>query len=468
MFERKIINDPVFGFINIPKGLLYDVVRHPLLQRLNRIKQLGLSSVVYPGAQHTRFQHSLGAFYLMSEAIQQLATKGNFIFDSEAEAVEAAILMHDIGHGPFSHVLENTIVQGVSHEDISLMLMERINKEMNGQLTLAIQIFKDEYPKRFLHQLVSGQLDMDRLDYLRRDSFYTGVTEGNIGSARIIKMLDVKDDHLVVESKGIYSIENFLTARRLMYWQVYLHKTSVAYEKMLISTLLRAKELASRGIDLFASPALKFFLYNDISREAFYNNPECLENFIQLDDNDIWTALKVWSRHSDKVLSTLSAGMINRNIFKVEISTEPISEERKKELMKQNRVSDGLMFKMENDPRVIGSEKGPGKGIGNFIRKTSLDEFPQFFNVLKGDMSLIGTRPPTVDEWEKYELHHRARLAIKPGLTGMWQVSGRSEITDFEEVVKLDTKYISEWSFMLDIKILFKTVLIVLGQKGSM
>ena len=193
MFERKIINDPVFGFINIPKGLLYDVVRHPLLQRLNRIKQLGLSSVVYPGAQHTRFQHSLGAFYLMSEAIQQLATKGNFIFDSEAEAVEAAILMHDIGHGPFSHVLENTIVQGVSHEDISLMLMERINKEMNGQLTLAIQIFKDEYPKRFLHQLVSGQLDMDRLDYLRRDSFYTGVTEGNIGSARIIKMLDVKD-----------------------------------------------------------------------------------------------------------------------------------------------------------------------------------------------------------------------------------------------------------------------------------
>ena len=216
MFERKIINDPVFGFINIPKGLLYDIVRHPLLQRLNRIKQLGLSSVVYPGAQHTRFQHSLGAFHLTSEAVQQLASKGNFIFDSEAEAVQAAILMHDIGHGPFSHVLEDTIVQGVSHEDISLMLMERINKEMNGQLTLAIQIFKDEYPKKFLHQLVSGQLDMDRMDYLRRDSFYTGVTEGNIGSARIIKMLDVKEDHLVVESKGIYSIENFLTARRLM------------------------------------------------------------------------------------------------------------------------------------------------------------------------------------------------------------------------------------------------------------
>lgn len=331
-YERKIINDPVFGFINIPKGLLYDIVRHPLLQRLTRIKQVGLSSVVYLGAQHTRFQHSLGAFHLMSEAITQLASKGNFIFDSEAEAVQAAILLHDIGHGPFSHVLEDTIVKGVSHEEISLMLMERMNKEMNGQLSLAIQIFKDEYPKRFLHQLVSGQLDMDRLDYLRRDSFYTGVTEGNIGSARIIKMLDVADDRLVVESKGIYSIENFLTARRLMYWQVYLHKTSVAYEKMLISTLLRAKELASQGVELFASPALRFFLYNDINPTEFYNNPDCLENFIQLDDNDIWTALKVWSTHTDKVLSTLSTGMINRNIFKVEISSEPISEDRKKEL----------------------------------------------------------------------------------------------------------------------------------------
>ena len=331
--ERKIINDPVFGFINIPKGLLYDVVRHPLLQRLNRIKQLGLSSVVYPGAQHTRFQHSLGAFYLMSEALQQLATKGNFIFDSEAEAVEAAILMHDIGHGPFSHVLENTIVRGVSHEDISLMLMERMNQEMKGQLSLAIQIFKDEYPKKFLHQLVSGQLDMDRLDYLRRDSFYTGVTEGNIGSARIIKMLDVKDDHLVVESKGIYSIENFLLSRRLMYWQVYLHKTSVACEKMLISTLLRAKELASQGIELFASPALRFFLYNPIGKKEFYNNPNCIENFIQLDDNDIWTALKVWSNHSDVVLSTLSRGMINRKLFKVEVTLSPISRERKDELL---------------------------------------------------------------------------------------------------------------------------------------
>ena len=347
-YERKIINDPVFGFINIPKGLLYDIVRHPLLQRLTHIKQVGLSSVVYPGAQHTRFQHSLGAFYLMSEAITQLTSKGNFIFDSEAEAVQAAILLHDIGHGPFSHVLEDTIVQGVSHEEISLMLMERMNKEMNGQLSLAIQIFKDEYPKRFLHQLVSGQLDMDRLDYLRRDSFYTGVTEGNIGSARIIKMLDVADDRLVIESKGIYSIENFLTARRLMYWQVYLHKTSVAYERMLISTLLRAKELASQGVELFASPALHFFLYNDINHTEFHNNPDCLENFIQLDDNDIWTALKVWSNHPDKVLSTLSLGMINRNIFKVENSAEPIGEDRIKELTLQISQQLGITLSEAN------------------------------------------------------------------------------------------------------------------------
>lgn len=347
-YERKIINDPVFGFINIPKGLLYDIVRHPLLQRLTRIKQVGLSSVVYPGAQHTRFQHSLGAFYLMSEAITQLTSKGNFIFDSEAEAVQAAILLHDIGHGPFSHVLEDTIVQGVSHEEISLMLMERMNKEMNGQLSLAIQIFKDEYPKRFLHQLVSGQLDMDRLDYLRRDSFYTGVTEGNIGSARIIKMLDVADDRLVIESKGIYSIENFLTARRLMYWQVYLHKTSVAYERMLINTLLRAKELASQGVELFASPALHFFLYNDINHTEFHNNPDCLENFIQLDDNDIWTALKVWSNHPDKVLSTLSLGMINRNIFKVENSAEPIGEDRIKELTLQISQQLGITLSEAN------------------------------------------------------------------------------------------------------------------------
>ena len=334
-YESKIINDPVFGFIKIPKGLLYNLVCHPVVQRLTRIHQLGLSSVVYPGAQHTRFQHSLGAFHLMSEAIRELTAKGNFIFDSEAEAVEAAILLHDVGHGPFSHVLEHTLVQGIAHEEISLLLMERINREMDGQLSLAICIFRDQYPKRFLHQLVSGQLDMDRLDYLRRDSFYTGVTEGNIGSARIIKMLDVRDDRLVVESKGIYSIENFLTARRLMYWQVYLHKTSVAYEQLLLNTLRRAKALAAKGEELFTSPALHFFLYNDIGRERFHTAPDCLENFLLLDDNDIWTALKVWTCHRDKVLATLSKGMVNRQLFKVEVSSRPFSKLREQELLLQ-------------------------------------------------------------------------------------------------------------------------------------
>ena len=256
MSEAKIINDPVFGFIKIPRGLLYDIVRHPLFQRLNRINQLGLASVVYPGARHTRFQHSLGAFHLMSEAILSLQQKGQFIFDSEAEAVEAAILMHDIGHGPFSHVLENTLISGISHEDISLLMMEQINHDLGGRLNLAISIFKDEYPKRFLHQLISSQLDMDRLDYLRRDSFFTGVTEGNIGSARIIKMLNVVDDRLVVEQKGIYSLENYLTTRRLMYWQVYLHKTAVGYEKVLVNMLTRAKDLVrERNLRTMSTPA---------------------------------------------------------------------------------------------------------------------------------------------------------------------------------------------------------------------
>lgn len=331
--ESKIINDPILGFIKVPRGLIYDLVCHPIVQRLTRIRQLGLSSVVYPGAQHTRFQHSLGAFHLMSEAIRELTAKGHFIFDSEAEAVEAAILLHDVGHGPFSHVLERTLVHGITHEEISLLLMERINREMNGQLTLAIRIFRDQYPKRFLHQLVSGQLDMDRLDYLRRDSFYTGVSEGNIGPARIIKMLDVKDDRLVVEAKGIYSIENFLTARRLMYWQVYLHKTSVACEQLLVNTLKRARQLAAAGdTHLFASPALQFFLCNDVDAARFRNDSDAPEHFLLLDDNDIWTALKAWMHHPDRVLALLADGMVNRRLYKVEVSPTPFPEERQAQL----------------------------------------------------------------------------------------------------------------------------------------
>ncbi len=332
MGDSKIINDPVFGFIKIPRGLLYNVVEHPLFQRLNRIHQLGLASVVYPGARHTRFQHSLGAFYLMTEAVRSLQEKGNFIFDSEAEAVEAAILMHDIGHGPFSHVLENTLIHGISHEDISQMMMEKINNDFNGQLNLAISIFKGEYGKNFLHQLISSQLDMDRLDYLRRDSFYTGVTEGNIGSARIIKMLNVIDDSLVVEHKGIYSLENYLTTRRLMYWQVYLHRTCVAYEKVLVNMLMRAKELIRIGQDVFASPALYYFLSNDVDAAWFGTHPEALENYGELDDSDIWSAMKAWKHHSDKILSTLATDMLDRKIFKVEVHEEPITEDRITEL----------------------------------------------------------------------------------------------------------------------------------------
>ena len=332
MNDSKIINDPVFGFIKIPRGLLYDIVQHPLMQRLNRINQLGLASVVYPGARHTRFQHSLGAFHLMSEAILSLQQKGNMIFEPEAEGVQAAILMHDIGHGPFSHVLENTLIHGISHEDISLLMMEEINRDLGNQLNYALSIFKDEYPKRFLHQLISSQLDMDRLDYLRRDSFYTGVTEGNIGSARIIKMLNVVDDNLVVESKGIYSLENYLTTRRLMYWQVYLHKTAVAYEKVLVNTLTRAKDLTRQGVDVFAPPALKFFLQNDVDANWFGSHEEALKWYEELDDNDIWSAMKVWKHADDKILATLATDMLDRHIFKVEVHEEPVSEERIEEL----------------------------------------------------------------------------------------------------------------------------------------
>ena len=326
MNSAKIINDPVFGFIKIPRGLLYGIVEHPLFQRLNRINQLGLASVVYPGARHTRFQHSIGAFHLMTEAVRSLQEKGNFIFDSEAEAVEAAILMHDIGHGPFSHVLEDTLIHDISHEEISLLMMEEINRHFNGQLNLAISVFKGEYPKNFLHQLISSQLDMDRLDYLRRDSFYTGVTEGNIGSARIIKMLNVIDDSLVVEHKGIYSLENYLTTRRLMYWQVYLHRTCVAYEKVLVNMLNRAKYLLRNGQQVFASPALLYFLANDVDKVWFDTHPETLVNYGELDDSDIWSAMKAWKHHDDKILATLATDMLDRHIFKVEVTEEPVDE----------------------------------------------------------------------------------------------------------------------------------------------
>jgi HD superfamily phosphohydrolase len=323
--KTKIINDPVFGFINIPGEFIFRIINHPYIQRLNRIRQLGLAFYVYPGAVHTRFHHSLGAMHLMAEAIAQLRSKGHAISDDEKNSAMACILMHDIGHGPFSHVLENSLVTGICHEDISLMLMNRMNEEMDGKLSAAIEIFRDIYPKHFLHQLVSGQLDVDRLDYLRRDSFFTGVTEGNIGSARIIKMLNLKNDKLVVEAKGIYSIENFLMARRLMYWQVYLHKTAVAAEKMMINTLNRAKYLATKGIELEVSFPLKYFLYNKVDKRRFESDPKAVKYFVDLDDNDVWCALKTWTKSSDKVLSLLCTGLINRNLFKIEVNSKPVS-----------------------------------------------------------------------------------------------------------------------------------------------
>jgi HD superfamily phosphohydrolase len=323
--RKKIINDPVFGFISIPNDFIYEIINHPSMQRLTRIKQLGLAFNVYPGAVHTRFHHSLGAMHLMSEAITQLRSNGHVISEEEKTGAMACILLHDTGHGPFSHVLENTLVKDIHHEDISLMLMNKINAEMHNRLDIAIAIFTDTYPKRFLHQLVSGQLDVDRLDYLRRDSFFTGVTEGNIGSARIIKMLNLKNDKLVVDAKGIYSIENFLMARRLMYWQVYLHKTAVAAEKMLVNTLKRAKLLGSNGVELTSTEAFHYFLYNDVDKIVFENDPQALDYFTALDDNDIWCALKAWTNHPDKVLSMLSKGLVNRNLFKIEISQNPVS-----------------------------------------------------------------------------------------------------------------------------------------------
>lgn len=350
MNKRKIVNDPVFGFITVPCDLIYDLMQHPMVHRLTRIKQLGLTCYVYPGAQHTRFQHSLGALFLMTEAIKTLQNKGNDITQEEAEAVYAAIFLHDVGHGPFSHTLEDFFYKNISHEDIGIAIIEKLNEELNGKLNLTIEILKNTYHKKFLHELVSGQLDMDRLDYLRRDSFFTGVSEGNIGSARIIKMLNIKDGKLVVEAKGIYSIENFLMSRRLMYWQVYLHKTAFAAEMMLCRTLERARFLVQKGENIFASDNLMYFLKNQPDTVTCEN----LSIFTTLDDTDIWVSMKSWSNHSDKVLATLSSGIINRNIFKIEISNEPILPENQNKKIQE--IQERLNLNKE-DAEFLISEK---------------------------------------------------------------------------------------------------------------
>jgi HD superfamily phosphohydrolase len=324
--KRKIINDPVYGFITIPSPLLFNLIEHPYYQRLRRIKQLGLTHLVYPGAMHTRFQHSLGAMHLMSEAINCLTEKGHEISLQEKESVLAAILLHDIGHGPFSHALEHSIVENVFHEEISLHFMKSLNEQFGGQLTRAIEIFTNTYPKKFLHQLVSGQLDMDRLDYLHRDSFYCGVAEGTVNTDRIIKMLNISNDRIVVDAKGIYSLEKFIIARRLMYWQVYLHKAVIAAESLLIRILRRAREIFLNGGKLFCSPSVEFFLKAPVSPEDFNHNPDVLSHFSRIDDFDIFTAIKVWSTDKDPVLSTLCLALVNRLLYRIELQNKPFHE----------------------------------------------------------------------------------------------------------------------------------------------
>lgn len=322
----KLINDPVYGFISIPSQLISQLIEHRYFQRLRRIVQMGMTNLVFPGAVHTRFHHALGALFLMQRAVQVLRNKNIEISPQEEEALYIAILLHDIGHGPYSHAMEYSLVKGISHEEISLKFMNVLNREFDGKLTLGIQIFKNEYGRHFFHQLVAGQLDVDRLDYLKRDSFYTGVSEGAINSQRLIAMLNVKDDQLVVEEKGVYSVENFLIARRLMYWQVYLHKTGVVAEQMLVRVLKRARELVQNGHEIYGSNCLLYFLKNEITIESF--SDKTLDVFSRLDDSDILCALKEWTTHEDYVLKTLSEMLLYRNLLKIKIRNEPFFEEK--------------------------------------------------------------------------------------------------------------------------------------------
>jgi HD superfamily phosphohydrolase len=335
--KRKIINDPVYGFISIPGDFIFDLIEHRWFQRLRNIKQLGLTSFVYPGANHSRFQHCLGALHLMDTAIRTLRSKGVAISAEEEEAVLCAILLHDSGHGPFSHALESSIITGILHEDLSLLLMKNLNEEFDGKLSLAIEIFTGTYSRKFLHELIAGQMDMDRLDYLRRDSFFTGVIEGSIGSDRIIRMLNVVDDSLVIDEKGIYSLEKFLIARRLMYWQVYMHKTVLSSESLLVKVLKRAKELAEEGQDMYSTPALRFFLYNkigpdDLLKEGKFTPGLVASNFTRLDDSDILVSAKYWADHPDNVLSDLSARLMKRDLLAIELQNDPFSNEKVSDL----------------------------------------------------------------------------------------------------------------------------------------
>jgi hypothetical protein len=342
MFPTKIINDPIYGFIKINNPLILQLIDHPYFQRLKRIKQLGLAEFVYPGAHHTRFHHALGAMHLMDQALNNLKAKGYLISEKEQEAAEIAILLHDIGHGPFSHVLEFTILNEIHHEQVSQLLMQKLNEHFDGQLSLAIEMFGDRYERKFFHQLISSQLDVDRLDYLSRDSFYTGVREGFIGSERLLSMLDLKNEQLVLEEKGIYSIENFLMARRLMYWQVYLHKTAIAAETMLIQILRRARDLMAKGIKLPVSKPLETFLTKTYTWDEFSQNPELLIAFTELDDHDIWAAIKGWKNEKDKILKHLCLQFLGRKLFTCKIGMQPIPKAKKTDIEEQIKSSLGI------------------------------------------------------------------------------------------------------------------------------
>lgn len=385
-----IINDPVFGFIEIPDGVLSDLVKHPIFTRLSRILQLGPTHYVYPGAMHTRFQHSIGTLHLVSKALESMGNKGTYILDHEQEGVQIAMLLHDIGHGPMSHALENSFVNGISHEFISLLLMERLNSEFEGKLDIAIRIFKNEYPKRFLHDLICSQVDMDRLDYLCRDSFFAGVHEGNIGVARIIKMLDTINDSLTIEEKGIYTIENYLMSRRLMYWQVYLHKTCLATQEILQSAISRARELIKNGKKLFTTPSLEYFLKNDVTPAFASEHPEWLDQFISLDDNDLMTSLKQWVYSEDKVLSILADSFVHRKLFKAKELNAPVGDSVLSSLCKTMAESLGIE---EKDARYFVRYKEIGQTlysttddhIGIHLKDGSVRDISTFSELLSSD-----------------------------------------------------------------------------------
>lgn len=385
--KLKIFNDPIYGFITIPNTLIFDLIEHKYFQRLRRISQMGLSYLVYPGAHHTRFHHAIGCMHLMQNAVNVLRFKGVSISEDEENALYIAILLHDIGHGPFSHAMEHSIVEGVSHEDISLLFMEYLNTKFNSSLTLAIQIFKGEYHRKFMCQLISSQLDMDRSDYLKRDSFYTGVAEGNINSKRLITMLNVVDDELVIEEKGIYSVEKFLVARRFMYWQVYLHKTSLVAEQLIMRLLKRAKELTLKGEKLDASEALKYFLNNEINENNFTS--ETIEIFSKLDDNDIIMAMKSWQYHDDFVLKNISDMIINRNLLKIKIKNKPIkTKQEEKHLFKlieeyniSREEAEYFVFHGKISNQAYNSKNQPIKILQKSGRIINLDKASDQFSI---------------------------------------------------------------------------------------